>query len=90
MVLSFQVFQLPDQVCDYQRLRGQGYWCSFTRTKSGEVEALACHRAVILAAEIGIHEVIFEADTQVIINQLQSEEHCTAHFGNIIEDSKAH
>ena len=35
-----------------------------------EVEALACRRAVLFAKELCLHEVLFEGDSQIVINAL--------------------
>ena len=41
---------------------------------AAEVEALAWHRAVQFATEIGLQEVIFEGDAEVLIKMLQQNE----------------
>lgn len=55
-----------------------------------DVEALACRRAISFALEIGLQEVMFEGDSDiVIIRSLNSESPCMAPFGHIIEDSRS-
>ncbi|XP_075669971.1 uncharacterized protein LOC142639714 [Castanea sativa] len=51
-----------------------------------ELEALACHKAVQFAGEIGLRKVIFEADSSVVINALSQGSGGFASYGNIIED----
>ena len=41
---------------------------------AAEVEALAWHRAVQFATEIGLQEAIFEGDAEVLIKMLQQNE----------------
>ena len=53
-----------------------------------DVEALACRRAISFAQEIGLQEVVFEGDAEIIINSLNSDEECMASFGHLIEDSQ--
>ena len=55
-----------------------------------DVEALACRRAISFALEIGLQEVMFEGDSDiVIIRSLNSESPCMAPFGHIIEDTRS-
>ena len=55
-----------------------------------DVEALACRRAISFALEIGLQEVMFEGDSDiVIIRSLNSESPCMAPFGHVIEDSRS-
>ena len=53
-----------------------------------DVEALACRRAISFAQEIGLQEVVFEGDAEIIINSLNSDKECMASFGLLIEDSQ--
>ena len=53
-----------------------------------DVEALAGRRAIAFAKEIGLQEVIFEGDAEIIINSLSMDGKCMAHFGHLIEDSR--
>ena len=53
---------------------------------AAEVEALACHRAVQFATEIGLQEVIFEGDAEVFIKMPQQNEFEFVLYGQIIED----
>ena len=55
-----------------------------------EVEALACRRAVSFAIEIGLLEVVFEGDSETIINSLNSDCSCVAHFVHLVEDCRVH
>lgn len=55
-----------------------------------EVEALACRRAVSFAIEIGLQEVVFEGDSETIINSLNSDCSCLSHFVHLIEDCRVH
>ena len=50
-----------------------------------DVEALAGRRAIAFAKEIGLQEVIFEGDAEIIINSLFTDGKCMAHFGHLIE-----
>ena len=52
-----------------------------------DVEALAGRRAISFAKEIGLQEVIFEGDAEIIINSLTTDGECMASFGHLIEDS---
>ena len=51
-----------------------------------EVEALAAHRAIEFAAEIGLDGVIMEGDSKVLINTLRSKRQSLAQFGHIVRD----
>ena len=53
-----------------------------------DVEALAGRRAIAFAKEIGLQEVIFEGDAEIIINSLFTDGECMAHFGHLIKDSR--
>ena len=53
-----------------------------------ELEALACRRAVAFALEIGLHEVAFEGDSEVVFKHLNAEPPCLASYGHIIEESQ--
>ena len=51
-----------------------------------EVEALACHRAVLFAKELCLHEVLFEGDSQIVINALADGRAEQSIYGHIIVD----
>ena len=53
-----------------------------------EMEALAYRRANAFALEIGLHEVAFEGDSEVVFKQLNSEPPFLASYGHIIEESQ--
>ena len=52
-----------------------------------DVEALACRRAILFAREFSLQIVVFEGDSETIINSLNSDEEWMASFGHLIEDS---
>ena len=51
-----------------------------------ELKPLACLRAVQFATEIGLQEVIFEGDAEVLIKMLQQNEFKFVPYGQIFED----
>ena len=51
-----------------------------------EVEALACRRAVLFAKELCLHEVLFEGDSQIVINALADGRAEQSIYGHIIGD----
>ena len=50
------------------------------------VETLACKRAVQFAAEIGLHEVIFEGDAAGVIQAIKNREADQSAHGHIVGD----
>ena len=52
-----------------------------------EVEAVACRRAIALASEIGLQDVVFKGDDEIIIKSLISNGICLAHFGHLAASS---
>ena len=38
-----------------------------------DLEALACRRAILFALELGLQDVVFEGDSEVIINHLKAK-----------------
>ena len=50
------------------------------------VETLACKRAVQFAAEIGLHEVIFEGDAAGVIQAIKNREAYQSVHGHIVGD----
>ncbi|XP_075662925.1 uncharacterized protein LOC142632390 [Castanea sativa] len=53
-----------------------------------DLEALACRRTISFAIKIGLQDVVFEGDFEVIYKHLISDSPCLAAFGQIIEDSR--
>ena len=53
------------------------------------LEALACRRSILVAIELGLQEVVFEGDSEVIFKLLTAEQPCMSAFGHIIEDSRS-
>nr|POF24400.1 hypothetical protein CFP56_40258 [Quercus suber] len=51
-----------------------------------EMEALACRRAVQIAADLGLHRVIFEGDSATVINAVTQDNVTLSSYGNIVED----
>ena len=51
-----------------------------------ELEALACHRAVQFALEIGLFRVVIEGDSAVVIDALLNGTGKLACYGNILDD----
>ena len=49
-------------------------------------QALACRRAVHFAREIGLHRVIFEGDSAMVINAISQGNEVSSAYGNIIDD----
>ena len=52
-----------------------------------EVEAVACRRAIALASEIGLQDVVFKGDDEIIIKSLISNGIYLAHFGHLVASS---
>ena len=52
------------------------------------IEARAARRAIQFAREIGILDVLFEGDSEIIIRELSSQEVVHNNYGLILEDSK--
>ena len=38
-----------------------------------DLEAIACRRAILFALELGLQDVVFEGDSEVIINHLKAK-----------------
>nr|XP_023887877.1 uncharacterized protein LOC112000001 [Quercus suber] len=53
------------------------------------LEALACRRSILFAIELGLQDVVFEGDSEVIFKLLTAEQPCMSAFGHIIEDSRS-
>ena len=51
-----------------------------------DMEALACRRAVQFAVDLGLHRVIFEADSAIVINAVSQENAALSSYGFIVED----
>ena len=51
-----------------------------------EVEALATHKALILAQETGFTQVVLEGDSQTLITALKTGSQTLAHFRHIVQD----
>ena len=58
-------------------------------TMAADLEALACRRAILFALKIGLQDVVFEVDSEVIINHLKADQPCLTAFGHIIEEARA-
>nr|POE83782.1 hypothetical protein CFP56_06104 [Quercus suber] len=54
-----------------------------------DVEALACRKAISFALELGLANVVFEGDSETIIQALNEDSNCANTFGHIIEDIRA-
>ena len=53
------------------------------------LEALACRRSIVFAIELGLQDVVFEGDSEVIFKLLTAEQPCMSAFGHIIEESRS-
>ena len=53
------------------------------------LEALACRRSIVFAGELGLQDVVFEGDSEVIFKLLIAEQPCMSAFGHIIEESRS-
>ena len=53
-----------------------------------DLEALACRRAILFALELGLQDVVFEGDSEVIINHLKAGQPCLTSFGHIIKEAR--
>ena len=51
-----------------------------------EVEAFACRHAVFFAIDLGLHEVIFEVDSAIINQAINSSLSSPALYGHIVDD----
>nr|POE51386.1 hypothetical protein CFP56_41753 [Quercus suber]POE51387.1 hypothetical protein CFP56_41754 [Quercus suber] len=51
-----------------------------------EVEAMACRRVVLFAAEIGVQEVIFRGDSMIMIQALTHGATSEVPYGNLIDN----
>ena len=53
------------------------------------IEARAAKRAIQFALEIGIFDVIFEGDSELVINEITSQKTLHSTYGLVLEDAKA-
>ena len=53
-----------------------------------DVEALACRKAISFSIELGLQDLVFEGDSEIIYKHLVSDSTCMTAFGHIIEDSR--
>ena len=54
-----------------------------------DLEALACKKSITLAHEIGLQDVIFEGDFEVVFKHITTDLTCLASFGHIVEESQS-
>ena len=52
-----------------------------------DVEALACKKAISFAIKLGLQDVVFEVDSEIIYKHLVSDSKCMTAFSHIVEDS---
>ena len=52
------------------------------------LEALACHRALLFAKQIGLRQVVFEGDSTMVIQAVTHGNSKLAEYGLIVEDIK--
>ena len=52
------------------------------------VEAMAARRAILLAQEISLTQVVVEGDSLKVIEAINSPKQCRTQWGHIIEDIK--
>ena len=50
------------------------------------LEALACCQAVIFAADLGLHTIIFEGDVASVINAISKGKDVLTSYGNLVDD----
>ncbi|XP_030970913.1 uncharacterized protein LOC115991350 [Quercus lobata] len=53
-----------------------------------DVEALACRKAISFSIKLGLQDVVFEVDFEIIYSHLVSDSTYMTAFGHIIEDSR--
>nr|XP_023922049.1 uncharacterized protein LOC112033506 [Quercus suber]POE98459.1 hypothetical protein CFP56_14859 [Quercus suber] len=53
------------------------------------LEALACRRAILFITKIGLYDVVFESDSDVILKLLTADQPCMSAFGHIIKESRS-
>ncbi|KAL0012228.1 hypothetical protein SO802_007336 [Lithocarpus litseifolius] len=53
-----------------------------------DVEALACRKAISFSIELGLQDVVFEVDSEIIYRHLISDSTCMTAFGHIVDDSR--
>ena len=63
--------------------------CRLLSSTVVDLEALACHRAVMYIAKNDLHNVIFEGDSTSVINAISQESTLLTSFGNIVGDIRA-
>nr|POE45443.1 hypothetical protein CFP56_20115 [Quercus suber] len=61
--------------------------CSLPSTVE-DVEAMACRKAISFSIELGLQDVVFEIDSEIIYKHLVTDSICMIAFGHIIEDSR--
>nr|POE66421.1 hypothetical protein CFP56_29268 [Quercus suber] len=49
-----------------------------------DVEALACRKAISFSIELGLQDIVFEGDSEIIYKHLVSDSTCMTAFGHII------
>ena len=54
-----------------------------------DLEALACHRAVLFATEKDLQNVIFEGDSISVINAIVQENSILISYGDIVDDIRS-
>ena len=52
-----------------------------------DLESLACRKAILFALKFGLQDVVFEGDSEVIINHLKAKQPCLIAFGHIIKEA---
>ena len=53
-----------------------------------DVEALACRKAISFSIKLGLQDVVFEVNFEIIYSHLVSDSTYMTAFGHIIEDSR--
>ncbi|KAL0004117.1 hypothetical protein SO802_011678 [Lithocarpus litseifolius] len=51
-----------------------------------DVEALVCRKAISFSIELGLQDVVFEVDSEIIYKHLVSDSSLLTAFGHIVED----
>ena len=54
-----------------------------------DVAAVACKKAISFALNLGLDNVVFEGDLEIVIKALNSDVWCLSSFGHLVDDAKA-